>query len=250
MASSFINRLQVFLKSLLEKGWWYYFYGALAFSFVLFYPAFKWLIAKPARYPKAYRLRHFLSRMFLILNGIRIQRRGNAFPLEKGPFIICSNHQSDIDILVLLAGLPGSYAFLGKNELAQYPLFGDFFNTLDIAVDREDPRKASGSYRKSLSRLKDGQSIVIFPEGGIKDSRKALKPFKTGAFIMASKSGTPIQPLTIQGSGNVIHPFQAKGRPGRITIYVHDIIEPGEKTAEALKDEVFNSINDPDGKDA
>ncbi len=231
------------LKGAFQWLWWYYFYIALGLLFIGFYPVFRYLIAKPHRHRKAYWLRHKLTKFYLRINGIRIKQAGASLFAKKGPVILCSNHFSDIDILVLLAAFQGPYAFLGKYELGQYPLFGTFFKTLDIAVNRNDPRKASASFKKAQERLRAGQSIVIFPEGGIHDAREVLKPFKSGAFIMAVQNGVPIQPLTILGSNRVIDPYKAKGGPGLITIKIHEPVRPGEKTAEKLREEVFEIIN-------
>lgn len=231
-------------KNLLQWIWWYYIFIIAGISFILVFPVFRYLIAKPSRHANAYWLRHKLAKYFLIINRIRIKIEGDSSLLSNKPFILCSNHLSDIDVLVLLSAFRDHFAFMGKYELGEYPLFGQFFKTLDVAVDREDPSKASASYKKALKRLEEGQSLVIFPEGGIKDSRRALKPFKSGAFTMASKTGIPIQPITILDSGKVIHPFQAKGRPGTIIIKIHKPLLPREKTPDQLKSEVYSQIND------
>ncbi len=238
-----LHKIKTFAERIFQRIWWYYFFVALGFSFILVFPVFRYLIAQPSRHPKAYWLRHKLAKYFLILNGVRIKVNGSDQLSKHRPFILCSNHLSDIDILVLLSVFPEPYAFMGKYELGEYPLFGPFFKTLDIAVDRDNPKRASASYKNALQRLEKGQSIVIFPEGGIKDSSKALKPFKPGAFIMAVKKQIPIQPVTIQESGKVIHPYVAKGRPGRITVKIHEPVIVHGKSSDNLQKAVFNQIN-------
>jgi 1-acyl-sn-glycerol-3-phosphate acyltransferase len=71
------------------------------------------------------------------------------------------------------------FLFLGKDEILTYPIIKTYFKGLNIPVYRKDKRKAAISFIQAKKAVRDGWSIVIFPEGGIPDENKpALIPFK------------------------------------------------------------------------
>lgn len=231
------------MKKLFQKAWWYYFFGMLGFSFLVCYPFFLLALSHPDGFDRAHWMRKCLTAAFLKFMGIRIKTSWMRPADLKNPHIICSNHCSDLDILILLAVLPGRYAFLGKQELAELPLFGHFFSRMDIPVNRGNAHQSSLSYRLSLKRLKEGVSLVIFPEGGIYRDFPKLSPFRKGAFELALRTGTPVLPITIRDSWQRLHPYDKWGSPGVTEVFVHEAVEPGDKGLEVLKGEVFDVIN-------
>ena len=241
MANS-LNRMSTKIKHFLQTFWWHYFYFTLGVSFFLFYPLLMYLVSKPKRRHKAYLVRSRLAEWFLWLHGVRIRKVGNPeYPVNR-PIIVCSNHFSEMDILVLLVVFRGEFAFLGKQELADMPLFGKFFKALDVAVDRKNPHKSSNSYKLALNRLSNGQNIIIFPEGGIFKNVPELNNFKIGAFNMAHAIGSPILPVAIKNSWRVLHPYDRTGYPGIVTVQLFPVIKPENLEPAELKAQTHEVI--------
>ena len=118
--------------------------------------------------------------------------------LPSGPCIYISNHGSFLDIPLLTYILPGFPAFMGKASLGKVPLFGFLFRNLHIVVDRNSSKGRAKALKDSLELLKNGRSLVIFPEGGIHQKvQPGVAPFKDGAFSLAIQTGLPIVPVTI-----------------------------------------------------
>lgn len=231
------------VSRLLGSLWFYYCFTALALWFILAYPLLMILVSRKHWHGKAYKLRSRLSFWFLKLNGIKVDVVDQRSSTSSGTVILCSNHSSELDIIVLLSIFKGPYAFLGKQPLAKLPLFGQFFRALDIGVDRQNAFKAYGSYRTALVRLSEGHNVVIFPEGGIAGDPAVLQPFKKGAFLLAANSQMAIQPVAIQNSWRILHPFQKRGFPGTIKVVIKPVVKPETSKPEDLKKEVSNQIN-------
>lgn len=228
----------------MRKVWFYYCFTALALWFITAYPVLFFLISTRKGHRSAYLLRSWLSRAFLKLNGIRLKVSDRREYKADQPVILCSNHASELDIIVLLSIFRGPYAFMGKQPLARLPLFGKFFRALDIAVDRKSIFKAYGSYQAALERLKAGYSVVIFPEGGIHGDPATLQRFKNGAFRLAASSQVQLLPVAIQNSWRILHPFKHYGSPGLIKVVIHPAISPANQEPETLKAQVRACIEE------
>jgi 1-acyl-sn-glycerol-3-phosphate acyltransferase len=136
---------------------------------------------------------------------------------------------------------------MAKIELARVPVFGIFFRTIDISVDRKNARAAALAYQKSKDQLINlKQSIVIFPEGTIPSHSPKLGRFKDGAFKLAIEAQVDILPVTIINNWQVL-PDRGKLRffPGRVYQYVHAPISTKGMTQDdipALREKVFSLI--------
>lgn len=155
------------------------------------------------------------ARLMLALNLVRVTAVG-AEHLPPGPVIFMSNHQSNFDILALLAAMPRQIHWIAKKELFEIPLFGPAMRRGGyIPLDRGDGRKALQSMDEAAATIHQGKSVVLFPEGTRTQDGKLL-PFKRGGFILARKAEVPVVPVTINGSGRI-------NPAGRIRLYSGDI---------------------------
>ena len=94
-------------------------------------------------------------------------------------------------------------------------------------VDRSSAKSRADVYRRCAERMEEGQSIVIFPEGGVPDDTSViLDDFKDGAFILASKHQSPLVAYTFVGLKEMFPFDYGKGFPGRVKVYLNDVIEP------------------------
>lgn len=102
-------------------------------------------------------------------------------------------------------------------------------------VDRSSARSRADVYRRCAERMEEGQSIVIFPEGGVPDDTSVvLDNFKDGAFTLASKHHSPLVIFTFVGLKEMFPFDHSKGHPGKVRIYLSDIMSP-DHTAGELK---------------
>jgi 1-acyl-sn-glycerol-3-phosphate acyltransferase len=195
---------------------------------ILMYPFFLIVLIRPTWKKKSFKLFILWSWMMRILCFYRIKTIESA-ELPEGPYVIVSNHTSYLDIFFMHSILPKyPFVFLGKSELLYYPIIRTYFKNLNIPVYRNDKRKSGQAYLLSEKAVKEGWSLVIFPEATISnvDCPKML-PFKHGAFKLAKSLNIPILPLTFTSNyklfsdpTNILGPAQ----PGVCRLYIHPYI--------------------------
>ena len=141
---------------------------------------------------------------------------------------------------------------MGKSEILSYPLVKTFFKKLNIPVHRNDRMKAAKSFIQAKNAIRDGWSIVIFPEGGIPDDNlPEMVEFKSGAFKLSKNAQIPIVPITFLDHYHMFSdPDQVLGyaHPGVSRIYMHDAIsveKQNELTEAELSDYVFAILAGP-----
>ncbi|HIJ87674.1 MAG TPA: 1-acyl-sn-glycerol-3-phosphate acyltransferase [Desulfuromonadales bacterium] len=160
------------------------------------------------------------ARLMLALNGVKVTVSGSEL-LPEGAVIFMSNHQSNFDILALLAAMPRRFYWIAKKELFEIPLFGHAMRRGGyIPLDRGDGRKALQSLDEAAAAINQGKSVVLFPEG-TRTTDGTLLPFKRGGFILARKADVPVIPVTINGSGRVNPANRIRLFSGNISITLH-----------------------------
>ncbi len=215
--------------------------------FILLYPLIRLGLSNPKYYHFGHLVRKVWGKILLMIGFMRVEQFIEE-PLDPHQsYIIAPNHTSQIDIVTLTVKLPLFFNFMAKAELERIPFFGIWFRTIDIAVERREPRKAALAYKKALKWLAEGNSMVIFPEGTISNKVPQLIPFKDGPFRMAIETQLPVLPVTIIGNWEVF-PDQGvfEGRPGIIKQYIHKPIPTKGLTLndiDTLKEQVFQVIN-------
>lgn len=175
-----------------------------------------------------------------------------AQPLSpKAGYVFMANHQSMMDIPVLIETLPGETRMLAKRGLFQLPIFGWSLKSGGfIPVDRKDRASARETFAAAVRCLEHGHSILLFPEE-TRSKDGELLPFKSGGFLMALKTGYPIVPVGIRGT------FEARPRGGIVNrpqrVQVHygrpiDVKEYGVRGKGRLMEEVRERIFELRGK--
>lgn len=160
------------------------------------------------------------ARLALGLAGVQVAVSG-AEHIPDGPVIFMSNHQSSFDILALLAAMPRRINWIAKKELFDIPFFGSSMRRGGyIPLDRSDGRKALKSVDEAADAIRQGKSVVMFPEGTRTEDGRLL-PFKRGGFILARKAAVPVIPVTINGSGRINPANQIRLYSGDIRIKLH-----------------------------
>ena len=140
------------------------------------------------------------GRSCLFLAGLKLRVEGTGNIPRDEPVIYVANHQSNFDIPILYAGLPIQFRWLAKKELFKVPLFGLAMKRSGyIPVDRSNRRKAMQSLTDAAKKVREGVSVIIFPEG-TRTPDGSLQPFKKGALLVAAKARVPVVPVVIHGS--------------------------------------------------
>ncbi|MCH8330739.1 MAG: 1-acyl-sn-glycerol-3-phosphate acyltransferase, partial [Bacteroidetes bacterium] len=166
---------------------------------------------------------------------------------KNGTYIFTPNHSSYLDIPLFALSYPGYYHFMAKEELARIPLFGIFFRTIDIAVNRESNISSYKALKKAEEDLDNNISLVMFPEGGVSMNAPEMISFKNGPFKLAIDKQVPIVPVTFLDNWWLFHDNgQMKGRPGLSRVTVHAPITTTGMTddnLDELRNKVFEIIN-------
>lgn len=187
------------------------------------------------------RMARFWAAIYLKIAGVKVSFHGQEH-LTRPPYILMSNHQSALDIMSLLNGLPVSFRFVAKQELFRIPVFGWALKRAGyVSLDRKNPRKALKDMEIAAEKIRDGANLVIFPEG-TRSVNGRLLPFKKGAFSLAMKAGVPIVPLGIKGTA-LLQPegYNVPTKKGAVTIVAGEpIAVDGKGTAykDALAEQV------------
>ena len=110
-----------------------------------------------------------------------------------------------------------------------------------IPVERGDRKKAYEAFNKTLEKIKEGSSIIIFPEG-TRSEDGTIGPFKKGSNLIASRSKSPMIPVTITGSRDIIKKGSASITPGSVRVIISPPVEPIDDKKE--NEEVLQSIRE------
>jgi 1-acyl-sn-glycerol-3-phosphate acyltransferase len=173
---------------------------------------------------RSFTLYHYIAKLFplgiLIISGIRVKITGLENIDRKAVYVFASNHSSQLDITALQWGVPNRLSMIFKKELARIPFFGwQLYLGPYVVVDRKDPKAAMNSLIEAKKVMdKKRISVLVFPEG-TRSTTGEVKSFKRGAFYLASHSGYPIVPITVNGTDKIMPKGSFKLKSG--TIYLH-----------------------------
>lgn len=195
--------------------------------------------------PLPYNKRYFVTsrwNVFIVwcakwICGINYQFKGyENFP--DAPAIILSKHQSAWETIFLLANLPRPLVFVFKKEILYIPFFGWGIALLRmIPIDRKQGKNAFKSVvAHGKRRLKDGQWIIMFPEGTRIPVGQQGK-YKSGGTRLAVETGAVVVPIALN-SGECWPKNSFIKKPGTITVSVGKPISPEGKTPDELMEQV------------
>ena len=182
------------------------------------------------------------GRLFYIVFMIPIHVHGRE-NIQKGQsYVVAANHQSYWDAFLMYGFLGIKFKWVMKKELGKIPFVGwACYMAGHIFIERSSRVKSMESIRKAESKLKDGMSVVIFPEGTRSHDGKMAR-FKRGAFMISQELKLPILPVTIDGNYDVMsrHAKSVTWHPVHMTI--HKPIMPNQNvgTTETEQTQAMN----------
>jgi 1-acyl-sn-glycerol-3-phosphate acyltransferase len=237
------------MKLILKRIHTQFYRVSVAFFFTLCWPVLYPLSKKPHLYKYINQIRRLIIFLSSSLSGIFYRAKFEQ-PIDwSRTYVVCGNHTSNLDISAISQHLRNNFCFIGKEELLHNYVLGLFFRTIDITVNRESKISSFRAIKTAAERIKNGISVVIFPEATIPDEYPpVLHPFKNGAFRLAIEMKVPIIPITSLDTWNVLWDTGEEygSRPGICNKFVHKPIETAHLTiddADALRDEVHAIIN-------
>ena len=207
----------------------------IVFTFLFFIPVYLLSFRK-----EHYKYAYFFVRLwcFAMFYGMGFRYELKSLTQKKidknRPYVIIANHTSIMDIMIPCLLFPHHpICFVGKKELVKIPVFGSIYKRICVMVDRNSAKSRADVYRRCAERMAEGDSIVIFPEGGVPDDTSViLDDFKDGAFTLSSKHQYPIAVFTFVGLKEMFPFDNGKGFPGKVRIFLNDILEPNQSSKE------------------
>ncbi|NNE35324.1 MAG: 1-acyl-sn-glycerol-3-phosphate acyltransferase [Rhodothermales bacterium] len=149
-------------------------------------------------------------------------------------YVFVANHQNMLDIPLLASVLPCSFGFVAKAELERWPFLGMALKmSPSVFVASGDPRRSLASFQKAGREIREGRSVIVFPEG-IRTYSPHLVPFKKSAFVLAAEAGVPVVPITIVDAFRLANEEQLGARRGTVRVVIHPPLEVFGRTRSEL----------------
>lgn len=191
-------------------------------------------------------------RTFFTLAGVwpKVRGRENLLP-DKQAAVYVANHSSYLDVILLMAWLPGHYRFVAKQEVLSFPLIGYCLRVLGHVTfrrDRQEERLRQAS--EAAEMLRRGISLMIFAEGTFMPA-PGVRPFQLGAFQAAVEAGAPVVPVSMRGVREMMRDLTWLPRPSRVAITVGPAIAPrgvGWHEAVRVRDETRAAVAEHSGE--
>lgn len=172
----------------------------------------------------------------MVLNkaGVNLVVSGRNNLIDEPCLFVC-NHQSNFDIPILVKSLDRMAGFIAKKELAKIPVLSKWIIEVgSILIDRNNPREALKGIKAGIDSLKNGKSLIVFPEGTRSKNGEVLE-FKAGSMKLAIKAGVKIVPISINGSTNIMKSGSFKINSGDVFVNILKPIDVKDFTKEEQK---------------
>lgn len=183
---------------------------------------------------------HIIARLWaksiLFVSGIKVDLEGLSNIDPSKSYIYMSNHRSNFDIPVLLGCLPIQFRWLAKAELFKIPIFGRAMSGAGyVRIDRSNRESAFKSIDQIAAKMKNGVSVMIFPEGTRSEDGN-VKPFKKGGFVMAVDTGAPIVPVILKGTQSIMVKGSWRINPGDVILSIEKPVDTTGYTRDTKED--------------
>ncbi|MDE6268548.1 MAG: 1-acyl-sn-glycerol-3-phosphate acyltransferase [Muribaculaceae bacterium] len=188
---------------------------------------------------------HWWSRLFCVMTMVKVTVKGRENIDKATSYVFVANHQGAYDIFAIYGYLNHNFKWMMKKSLEKIPLVGySCLKAGHIMVDRSSPAAIKHTMETAEKRLKGGMSLVVFPEGSRSHTGK-MRPFKRGAFKLASEFGLPLVPVTIDGSFDVMSRSSKVPHWGHITLTIHKPVAApkDEHESQELMESTHDTIN-------
>ena len=181
----------------------------------------------------------------MLLLPVKVDGQENLEPGRS--YVFVANHQGAFDIFLIYGFLNRNFKWMMKRQLRNIPFVGKACEAShQIFVDKRGPARIRETYDKARDTLRDGMSVVVFPEGA-RTFTGHMGVFRRGAFMLADDLQLDVVPITINGSFNVMPRMRdmkwVLWHPLHLTI--HKPIAPqgkGTDNIKAIEKESYNVV--------
>jgi len=229
------------------------FLGIIRFTFIAFWSVFAITLSLFLRAITGKRelpltmARTFWSPMILFFSGAEVTVKGGENLDISKSYIFLSNHQSFLDIPILFRSIPINLHFMGKSELKKMPFIGWFMKSVGMVfVNRKDRTESIKSLQEAGHMIRNGKSLMIFPEGTRSKDDK-IGEFKRGSFFIAKEAKVPIVPVYVRNARLVWPVSSFKFKSGPVEIIIGKPVEPlyfKDKSVRVLSQTMFEKVGD------
>ena len=171
----------------------------------------------------------FGFRMVRLAAGIRVNVIGREKIPTDRPCLYIGNHRSFFDIVLGYIELPGRVSPVSKESVNKVPFLRYWMKQIhSMFLDRDSLEKGLEMVMTATDLIKNGNSILIFPEGTRNHEEGTLLPFHGGSFKIATRTGAPIVPITFVHTGDILEDHFPKIKSREVTIVFSDPVETSQ----------------------
>lgn len=179
-------------------------------------------------------------------SGAQVEVHGTENIPKEGAVVFISNHQGNFDIPLLMSYIDKPKGFIAKIEIDKMPIIRTWMRLIHcVFMDRSTLKGSAGAIVEAIKTIKQGHSLVIFPEG-TRSKQNKMGEFKSASFKLATKSKAPIVPITINGSYQLMEQNEHNRiKPAHVKLYIHPAIptqDLSKEEIEALPEKVYAII--------
>ncbi|MBT8451129.1 MAG: HAD-IB family hydrolase [Deltaproteobacteria bacterium] len=170
--------------------------------------------------------------------GIDLRVEGQEHLWSHRPAVFIFNHQSGLELVLLLKLLRRDFTGIAKQEIRHNPIFGPLFQAAGaVFIDRSDTAKAIEALGPAVEALRHGRSLIIAPEG-TRSTTTAVGPFKKGAFHLAMDANVPVVPVVFRNVLDALPKGALVVRPAVVEAVVLPPVDTSHWTHDTLEDEI------------
>lgn len=194
---------------------------------------------RPLRATPFYRFVHAFTWLFCRA-WLRLEVEGLEHVPAQGGAVICANHQSHLDILVVAAAVPRPVTFVARDTLAEQAWLAFIMRGCGAILIRRGASDRA-AIREMAERLKAGGIVAIFPEG-TRTQTGRLGTFKGGALMVGRMAGVKLVPAGIRGTYESWPRGRLFPRPRRVAIRFGPAIDPTAEDAGGRLEEAVGAM--------
>lgn len=234
---------------MIRTAYWFtmfWLYQLVSLLFLAYYGILGKLGKKEHQKAFLYKISSRWARSMVRFSGSKVEVIGLE-NIPEGAVLYVSNHQSNFDIPVLMGYIPKAKGFVAKIELKKMPVVKNWMEAMEcLFLDRSNLKQSLTVILDGIEKLKNGTTLVIFPEG-TRNKGKEMLEFKKGSLKLATKAQVPVVPITIDGTFRML---EEKGRitKSKVRLIVHPAIDVTILSVEEknnLAEKVFEIIQKP-----
>lgn len=222
-----------------------FYYKLLCIGVVVFYYGIKSMFADKSKHEAAF---HKVAKQWgdkiLKIANVHLEVIGKENLDEQGNYVFTANHASMFDIPISMLAIDNPFRIIYKQELERIFIFGSVMKKSPyIPIIRENSKNAMAGVQQAIEAVKNGTSVLIYPEGTRSEDGN-LGEFKRGGFMLASRSGKPIVPVTIVNSVNILPKGQLDFKGGKVKVIIDNPIEIPENITKKEEVELMAQVRE------